>query len=69
MTSVRVAALAVLVLWSVLPAAPEAAAQAADPMQRSFVFKNDTPVPIYPVISARRTRTAIRATTACSASS
>ena len=51
MTSVRLAALAALVLCSILAIAPEAAAQAADPMQRSFVFKNDTPVTIYPVIS------------------
>lgn len=52
MTRSRLVALAVACLvWS-LAAMPEAIAQPVDPMQRYFVFKNDTPVTIYPVISA-----------------
>jgi hypothetical protein len=45
-------ALALLGLWCSLSGSPPAVAQGADPMQRFFVFKNDTPLPIYPVISA-----------------
>src|SRR5262245_48429189 len=55
MTRLRLAAL-LLGLWCGLTGSPVTWAQAplvpGDPMQRFFVFKNDTPVPIYPVISA-----------------
>ena len=51
MTRSRLVTLAVACLVWTLAATP-AIAQPVDPMQRYFVFKNDTPVTIYPVISA-----------------
>src|SRR5262245_58536884 len=40
-----------LIAVSGLSGSAPAMAQAVDPMQRFFIFQNDTPVPIYPVIS------------------